>query len=77
MQEDALARVPDYLTDEQASAVPLTALTAAEALSVLEAKSGQTLFISGGTGGFGQMAIPLAVSRGIHVITNGSGSNEQ
>lgn len=77
VQEDALARVPDYLTDEQAAAVPLTALTAAEALSVLEAKSGQTLFISGGTGGFGQMAIPLAVSRGIHVITNGSGSNEQ
>lgn len=77
MPADALAPVPDYLTDEQAAAVPLTALTAAEALSILDAKPGETIFISGGTGGFGQMAIPYAVSKGLRVITNGNGRNEQ
>lgn len=77
VRADALARVPAYLSDEQAAAVPLTALTATEALEILQARRGETIFISGGTGGFGQMAIPLAVSRGLVVITNGNGANEQ
>ena len=77
IRADALAAVPAYLTDVQAAAVPLTALTAMEALSILQAKAGETLFISGGTGGFGQMAVPLAISKGIRVFTNGGGENEQ
>ncbi|EHI73716.1 zinc-containing alcohol dehydrogenase superfamily [Streptococcus criceti] len=67
----ALAKVPDYLTDEEAAGVPLTALTIMQALDLMGAKAGQTLFISGGTGGVGAMAIPLAKAKGLTVITNG------
>ncbi|WP_165211143.1 NADP-dependent oxidoreductase [Streptococcus tangpeifui] len=68
---EALAIVPDYLTDEEAAGVPLTALTIMQALELMDAKAGQTLFISGGTGGVGAMAIPLAKAKGLNVITNG------
>lgn len=67
----ALAKVPDYLTDEEAAGVLLTALTIMQALDLMGAKAGQTLFISGGTGGVGAMAIPLAKAKGLTVITNG------
>ncbi|MDQ0222303.1 NADP-dependent oxidoreductase [Streptococcus moroccensis] len=73
----ALAHVPAYLTDVEAAAVPLTGLTIMQALDLMEAKAGQTLFISGGTGGVGGMAIPLAKAKGLRVITNGNGSHEE
>ncbi|MCY0529957.1 alcohol dehydrogenase catalytic domain-containing protein, partial [Klebsiella pneumoniae] len=44
----ALAKVPAYLTDEEAAAVPLTALTIMQALDLMGAQSGKTIFISGG-----------------------------
>ena len=72
VSSDAVAKVPDYLSDEEATAVPLTALTALQALELLQVKSGDSVFISGGTGSFGAMAIPIAKSRGLKVITNGS-----
>ena len=74
VSSSAIAEVPDYLSDEEAAAVPLTALTALQALELLQVKSGDTVFISGGTGSFGAMAIPIAKSRGLKVITNGSAS---
>ena len=74
VSSDAIAKVPDYLSDEEATTVPLTALTALQALELLHAKAGDTLFISGGTGSFGAMAIPIAKSQGLKVITNGSAS---
>ena len=39
--------------------MPLTALTALQALDLMGAQPGQTLFISGGTGSLGAMAIPM------------------
>ena len=47
VDQNAIARVPDGLTDEEAACVPLTALTALQAFDLLEAKQGNTLFISG------------------------------
>lgn len=67
----AVAKTPDYLSDIEAAAVPLTALTAEQALDILKLKSGNSLFISGGSGSFGAMAIPLAAARGLKVITSG------
>ena len=72
-----LAKIPEYLSFNEAAAIPLTALTAYQALDILQLKSGETLFISGGSGGFGAMAIPLAKARGIKVITNGSLENKE
>ena len=73
----ALAHVPDYLSLEEAATVPLTALTAMQSFELMDAKPGQTVFISGGTGSLGAMAIPLAKSLGLTVTTNGNGENEE
>lgn len=73
----ALAHVPDYLSLEEAATVPLTALTAMQSFELMDAKPGQTVFISGGTGSLGAMAIPLAKSLGLTVATNGNGENEK
>ena len=72
-----LAKIPEYLSFNEAAAIPLTALTAYQALDILQVKSSETLFISGGSGGFGAMAVPLAKARGIKVITNGSLENKE
>ena len=77
INEKDLAKIPDYLSFNEAAAIPLTALTAYQALDILQVKSGETLFISGGSGGFGAMAVPLAKARGIKVITNGSLENKE
>lgn len=77
IKEDVLAKVPDYLTDEEAAAIPLTALTIMQALDIMQAKSGKTIFISGGTGGVGGMAIPIAKAKGLTVVTNGSSDNSE
>ena len=46
VDSQALAKVPD----EEAAAVPLTALTIMQALDLMGAQAGMTIFISGGTG---------------------------
>lgn len=71
----ALAQVPSYLSDVEAAAIPLTALTIMQALEIMGAESGKTIFISGGTGGVGGMAIPIAKAKGLTVITNGDGAS--
>lgn len=72
INEKAVAKAPEYLSDQEAAAVPLTALTAMQAFQLLNLKAGQTLFISGGSGSFGAMAIPLAIAQGYKVITTGN-----
>jgi NADPH:quinone reductase-like Zn-dependent oxidoreductase len=76
IDQNEIALVPRYLSDEEAASVPLTALTAYQALELLNVKPGKTLFISGGTGGFGAMAIPIAKAFGLKVITNGGLDNK-
>ncbi len=77
VKETALAAIPEYLSFEEAATVPLTALTAMQAFEVMDVHAGESVFISGGTGGLGAMAIPVAKSLGLHVYTNGSGENEE
>ncbi len=74
---NAIAKVPPYLSDVQAAAIPLTALTVMQAFELMQVKKGNTIFISGGTGGVGAMAIPLAKAKGLKVITNGSVENKE
>lgn len=76
VDENALALVPDYLSDIEAAAVPLTGLTIMQALDIMKAEAGKTIFISGGTGSVGAMAIPIAKAKGLRVITNGSAENK-
>ncbi|MFD1442089.1 NADP-dependent oxidoreductase [Lacticaseibacillus hegangensis] len=71
--EDALWYVPKNLSLKQAVAVPLTGLTAYQGLTEeLAAQPGRTLFIPGGSGSFGQMAVPIAKQMGLKVIVSGN-----
>jgi len=77
IDQSAIAKVPEYLSDEEAACVPLTALTALQAFELLHPKAGETVFISGGTGSLGAMAVPVAKSFGLTVITSGNGASEE
>ena len=77
IDKNAIAEIPDYLSFEEAACVPLTALTAIQAFELMNPKGGESIFISGGTGSLGAMAIPIAKSMGLKVITSGSARNKE
>lgn len=77
IDRNAIAKIPEYLSFEEAACVPLTALTAMQAFELMNVKSGESIFISGGTGSLGAMAIPIAKSMGLKVITSGSARNKE
>jgi NADPH:quinone reductase-like Zn-dependent oxidoreductase len=68
-----LAPKPATLTHDQAAAVPLSALTAWQALfDHGDLQSGQRVLIHGGAGGVGSFAVQLARWRGAHVTATAS-----
>lgn len=73
VDQNAIAKMPEGYDFNTAAAIPLTGLTAYQAIvEELEAKPGQTLLIPGGSGSFGQMAVPIAKALGLHVIVTGN-----
>ena len=72
-----LAPMPEGLSYTEATSIPLTALTAYQALDMMQVQAGKTIFISGGSGGFGAMAIPLAKARGLIVYTSGNAASRE
>lgn len=72
-----LAPMPEGLSYTEATSIPLTALTAYQALDLMQVQAGKTIFISGGSGGFGAMAIPLAKARGLVVYTSGNAASRE
>lgn len=69
----AAARMPEGLDFVTAAAIPLTGLTAYQAITEeLCAKPGETVFIPGGSGSLGQMAVPIAKALGLRVIVSGN-----
>ena len=77
INKDALAKIPDYLSFKQAACIPLTALTAIQSYELMDIQPNEKIFISGGTGSLWAMAIPIAKSLGLHIITSGSSRNQQ
>ena len=68
IHENAVAHMPDNFDFAAAAAIPLTGLTAYQAITEeLNAKPGETVFFPGGSGSFGQMAVPIAKSLGLRV----------
>jgi len=68
---------PKSLSFIEASAVPLAALTAWQALiDIAKLESGQTALIHGGSGGVGSFAIQIAKARGARVIATASTANQ-
>ena len=70
---DAIGHLPANLDFVTGAAAPLTGLTAYQGIhEELEAKPGETVFIPGGSGSVGQMAIPIAKAMGLKVIVSGN-----
>lgn len=73
VDQDVLAKMPAGYGFSEASAIPLTGLTAYQGMvEELEAKPGKTVLITGGSGSFGQMAVPVAKALGLTVIVTGN-----
>ena len=67
-REDRLARMPGNLTFEQAAVVPVSAVTALNALTVAgHVKRGQKVLVTGASGGVGSYAVQLARALGAEV----------
>ncbi|MEY9993354.1 NADPH:quinone reductase-like Zn-dependent oxidoreductase [Streptomyces sp. V4I8] len=64
---DAVATAPATVDAVHAATLPLNALTAEQALDLLEVTSGQSLLVTGAAGAVGAYAVQLAARRGISV----------
>jgi NADPH:quinone reductase-like Zn-dependent oxidoreductase len=71
-----VARKPAILDHIHAAAVPLTALTAWQALvDAAQLQAGQTVLIHAAAGGVGSLAVQLAKARGARIIATASAVN--
>ena len=69
----AVANMPSGFDFVTAAAIPLAGLTAYQGLlEELEAKPGKTVLITGASGSFGQVAVPIAKEMGLRVIVTGN-----
>jgi len=77
VRDEELCRVPDGLPLDEVGGVPLAALTAWQGLFIhLALQPDQKVLILGGAGGVGHFAVQFAAQHGAHVMTSGSGANE-
>jgi NADPH:quinone reductase-like Zn-dependent oxidoreductase len=77
VDETLLARMPRTLDFTDAAGLPLAGLTALQSLrDELGVRAGDRVFISGGAGGVGTLAIQLAVWLGAEVATTASPRGE-
>ncbi|WP_202879064.1 NADP-dependent oxidoreductase [Companilactobacillus halodurans] len=78
INQDAIALLPKNLNFSTGAAAPLTGLTAYQGLhEELHASAGKTIFIPGGSGSFGQMAVPIAKDMGLNVIVSGNNRSRE
>ncbi|MCQ4214377.1 NADP-dependent oxidoreductase [Streptomyces longispororuber] len=73
----AAAKAPATLDATHAATLPLNALTAAQALDLLDVRAGQTLLVTGAAGAVGGYAVQLAAHRGIEVTAYASTADEE
>lgn len=71
-----LAPRPKNLDDILGATVPLNALTAHQALELIDAPAGATLLITGASGAVGGFATQLAAQRGLRVLAVASDADE-
>ena len=73
---DSWAAKPAAIDWAVAAAAGVSGETAERALRLLHVKAGDTVFIDGGAGGVGAIAVQVAVARGARVIASSSAANQ-
>ncbi|MFI8229947.1 NADP-dependent oxidoreductase [Streptomyces sp. NPDC085900] len=74
---DAVAKAPATVDAVHAATLPLNALTAAQALDLLELTEGRSLLVTGAAGAVGGFAVQLAAGRGISVTAQARAADEE
>lgn len=72
----AWARIPEGLTCEEAAGYPSVVETALRIVREVGVQPGQTLLVSGASGGVGSAVLQIARGRGIKVIGTASSANQ-
>ena len=72
---NAWAVKPSSVDWAVAAAAGVTGETSERGLRLLDVKAGETIFIDGGAGGVGAVAVQMAVARGARVIASSSEAN--
>ncbi|KAI8027453.1 hypothetical protein LOK49_LG02G00540 [Camellia lanceoleosa] len=74
VEENLVAMKPENISFEEAASLPLAVQTAMEGFKTANFKEGQTVFIVGGAGGVGTLAVQLAKQfyRASHVVATTS-----
>ncbi|AUI59078.1 NADP-dependent oxidoreductase [Amycolatopsis sp. BJA-103] len=70
------ARMPEGLTFEEAAGYPSVAETALRLIREVGVRSGETLLVSGASGGVGSAVVQIARERGITVIGTAGAANQ-
>ncbi len=70
-----VAKSPVGLDFKQAASLPLAGVSALQAVKSLNLQRGQKIFIHGGSGGIGIIAIQIAKNIGAYVATTATGGN--
>jgi NADPH:quinone reductase-like Zn-dependent oxidoreductase len=76
-KSEPLARIPDGVSDEQAAALPIAAITALDALELLGVAAGQRVVVMGATGAVGGYAVEMMRSRGARVTATVRGGADE
>ena len=72
----AVAPAPAGLSAAEAATLPLSGLTAFQALDVLDMAPGSTLLVTGAAGAVGGFAVELAAGRGLRVVAVAGAEDE-
>jgi NADPH:quinone reductase-like Zn-dependent oxidoreductase len=73
----AVTAVPDRVDAHEAAVIGLAGIAAHDALQALDVQPGETVLISGATGGVGSIALQLAVAAGATVIATARPGQQQ
>ncbi len=71
------ARKPEQLSFAEAAGYPIPVETAQRILDLVDVDAGQTVLVSGASGGVGSAVVQLAVARGATVIGTASEANQR
>lgn len=76
LDAQAVVPTPEGMDDATAATIPLNALTADQALAIIDPAPGTTLLVTGASGAVGAFAAQFGVQRGLRVIAQAGRDDE-